>query len=399
MGFPVAYVEIDPFNGPLTANASNSYLEQSAYNTGFTITRGRSNELGRIEAGRADIPLDNPDRWYSESSGLGGFGLRPMRKVRIRCTYGATTYYLFTGYLEDMQFSYRRALDADVVWRCVDAFKYFASVKLNGAYTNENTKWSIDTWLTNIDWPAADRQLFLGASSVQAGTFVNTPALTHFRNAEAAESGLFFIDGQGRPTFHDRYYRLTNSLTSAATFGDDLAGAELPLLTFGVAWGDQFIWNEARITRTGGVEQVAEDTTSQADYFTRTYTATLPMADDNEALGLAQYFVSRYKEPSFRFTHVVLDGLMDDDLWPYMLGLNIGDRITVRSRVIGFQAVTDPTQVVEQDCYIEGIRHDVTFDPISWRTTFQLSPVDALQYWILENATYGILDSTTRLGY
>src|SRR5262249_40648908 len=151
--------------------------------------------------------------------------------------------------------------------------------------------WSIDTWLTNIGWPgAADREIYGAASQIQSGTFVNTPALQHFQNAADVENGLFFMGAGGKATFHNRYYLQTNSPTSQGTF-DDVAGAALPWLSVTSSYDDSQIWNEARVTRTGGVEQVATDSASQAAYFTRTLVRNLPLLSDGEALSLAQYLV------------------------------------------------------------------------------------------------------------
>jgi hypothetical protein len=143
---------------------------------------------------------------------------------------------------------------------------------------------------------------------------------------------------------------------------------------------------------------VATNATSQAAYFARTLTRTLPLLTDTEALALAQWLVALYASPIFRFTSITLDGLMDDLLWPYMLTLTISQRITVKQRPPPI------TAAIQQDCYVESVAHDIearesgTF----WRVTFGLSSAEALagsSFWILQDATYGVLDSTTRLAY
>lgn len=402
MGWPTIAVEFDMFNGPLTALASNTWNDRVGDVKRFSIRRGRQNELGRIEAGQAFVTLDNTTREYNP---LGAFGhapglagIQPMRKIRISAVWSAVTYRLFTGYVTAWPPEYPGGMDAEMTLQCVDAFKYFALKKLNGAYASEFTGDSIGTWLTNINWPAADRQIFAGQSQIQAGTFVNTPALEHFRNVEAVENGVFFVDGQGRPTFHNRFYRLTNSGSAAAIFGDTLDDSEVPYLNFTSSYDDTYIYNEARITRTGGTEQVAEDTTSQADFFTRTYTKTLPLLTDNEALGLAEWIVGRYADPLFRFTAVTLSGYMNDSTWPHILGRSIGERVTINARTI--DDVMPPVgTMVTQDCFIEGIAHTVDPENARWECVFQLSPADSLTYWVLDSTTLSKLGTTTRLAY
>lgn len=393
MAWPTLSVQIDSSWPPLTPLDSNVWKTVTEYVLEINIRRGRSDALGRVEAGTASILFDNSNRTFDPNYTVGLMypGVDPMRKIRIRATYSAVEYYLFVGYITSWPPDWPGGLDATARIEAVDAFSYFARKKLNGAYASEYSNWSIDTWLTNMDWPAADRQLFSGQSQIQSGTFVNTPALQHFQNVADVESGLFYVDQQGRPTFHNRHYRLTNSQTSSATYGDQ--SPELPWLKTTKVYNDDDIWNEARITRTGGTEQVATDTASQAAYFTRTYTKTLPMLTDVEALSLAQYIVGKYANPIFRYTSVTLDGQMDDALWVEMLSRVISERITIVERPPG-GAVPD---VITQACYIEGVSHTITQD--TWQTTFQLSAADSFQYWVLDSATLSVLDTSTRLAY
>lgn len=397
MAWPTILVQVAFVDPPLTAIGSNTWVDVTAYVKSFTTKRGRSDALNRVEAGTATVVLDNSDRRFDPTFAAGAYypNVVPMKKIRISATYSAVTYRLFTGFIESWPPDWPGGLDVYTTISCVDAFKYFALKKLNGAYANEFCNWTIDTWLTNIGWPAGvgDRFLYPALSQIQSGTFVNVPALTHFQNAADVESGIFFIDPSGAPTLHDRHYRLTNSLTSLATF-DDSAAATLPWLKLTDAYDDQQIWNEARITRTGGVEQVATDAASQAAYFTRTLTRTLPMLNDTEALNLAQWLVALYGLPIFRFTSMTLDGLMDDALWPWILSLAISQRITVT------QHPPPLGTAITQECYIEGVAFDVAQD--HWFATFGLSSAEAIvgsSYWILDDPVYSVLDSTTRLTY
>lgn len=399
MAYPTLLVQIAFSDAPLTALAANTWTDVTAYVISLSTRRGRSDALGRIEAGTAQLVLDNSDRRFDPTFASSPYApnVRPMKKLRISATYGATTYRLYTGFISAWPPDWPGGLDATTTISCVDAFTYFALKKLNGAYANEFVGDSINTWLTLMGWPVADRAVYSAQSQIQAGTFVNTPSLTHFQNAMDVESGLFYMDGAGKVIGENRHYRLTNSRTSTATFGDAASG-ELPWLALDSAYDDRQIWNEARITRPGGVEQVATDTASQAAYFTRTLTRTLPLLTDAEALGLAQWLIGLYALPIFRFTSITLDGLMDDLLWPHILGRAISERITVRQRPPPI------TTAIEQDCYIESIAHTIEArqDGTFWRVTFGLSSADALagsSFWILQDAAFGVLGSTTKLAY
>lgn len=399
MGFPVITVEIDFVHGPLTANASNTWTDVTAYVHSFTTRRGRSDALARIEAGTATLLLDNSDRRFDPTFATGPYygNLLPMRKIRISAVWLAVTYRIFTGFIEGWPPEWPGGLDATTTIPCVDAFKGLNLTKLNGAYANEYVNQTINTWLNTIGWPAADRNLPSAQSQIQAGTFVNTPALQHFLSAGEVESGLVFIAGDGKITFQDRHWRLTNSLTSVATYTDATGGA-LPWYRTTKTFDDQNIWNEIRVTRTGGVEQVASDSASKAAYFTRTLPRNLPILTDAEALRLAQWLLAIYKDPLFRFTSVTLDGLSDDALWPHMLGRILSERVTIVETPPGGAGT------ITQECYIEGVAHTVTADDdgAKWRTTFQLSPAAtgaANFFWVLNDPVLSILGSTTRLAY
>jgi len=139
---------------------------------------------------------------------------------------------------------------------------------------------------------------------------------------------------------------------------------------------------------------VATDSASQAAYFTRTLTKSLPLLTDTEALYLAQWLIGLYALPVFRFISMTLDGYMADALWPYVLGLVISNRITVTQRPPPIGAT------ISQDCYIESIAFDVTAD--HFLVVFGLSSAAALagsSFWILEHSVYGVLNSTTKLAY
>lgn len=468
MSWPQILVEIDFANGPLTALASNTWTDITNYVVSIDFQRGRQNELGRIEAGTASLVLDNSDRRFDPSySGSPYYpNVVPMRKIRISAVYSAVTYRLWTGHIESWPPTWPGGLDATTTIGCVDAFKFFALKKLNGSHGDDYCNWQIDIQLTAIDWPTADRSLSSAQSQMQAGTFVNTPALQHFQDAVDVESGLFFMRGDGVAVFQNRNYRLTNSLTSQGHFGDiAVAGVllvpgqsppplsstattiqlvdatafavsgtvlidteqitytskttvsllnctrgangttaaehttgavvtqigELPFLNARSSYDDTYIWNEARITRTGGTEQVATDTTSQAAYFPRTFVKNLPLISDNDASSLAQWIIGRYAQPYTRFVDVTLDGGSDDLLWPHILGRALSERVTIT------QHPPSAIQAMSQECYIEAIRMHIEHD--IWQATWGLSPAEALTYWVLQDNVYGVLGTTTRLAY
>jgi hypothetical protein len=53
------------------------------------------------------------------------------------------------------------------------------------------------------------------------------------------------------------------------------------------------------------------------------------------------------------------------------------------------------TETITKDVFIEKVSHTITPNLV-WSTTYQVSPIDPVLYWILDTS---LLDSTTVLGF
>ena len=84
------------------ANASANPVWQDAteYVRAFTSRRGRATELARVDAGTAQITLDNRTRLFDPEHTA---GIRPMNRWRILEQFSGSTYPIFTGYAESYQ--------------------------------------------------------------------------------------------------------------------------------------------------------------------------------------------------------------------------------------------------------------------------------------------------------
>jgi hypothetical protein len=92
------------------------------------VSRGRDDELGRVEAGTAQLVLNNLTRSFDPQVVT---GLRPMNRWRIRAVHAAVTYDVFLGYAESYEQSWPgMGFDAVTTVRLVDEFKVLALAKL-----------------------------------------------------------------------------------------------------------------------------------------------------------------------------------------------------------------------------------------------------------------------------
>lgn len=462
---PLIGVEI-AFGTPFAAISStvwsevtaNVLLDPALGGGPITITRGRQSELGRIEAGKLTLTLDNRLRWFDPESTSSPYSpnIKPLKRIRVYAIWASVTYLLFTGYIESWEPVYPGGRTAVVRVRASDAFTVIARALVSYS-GNEFINWAVLSILTLIGWPSADYVYDGAQSQIPTGSYVDQNPLTFIQQLIEAENGLFFIQGDGKGRFQDRHWRIRNS-TSNATFGtggrttlngslnnsattitvvatgsfpssgtigidaeqitytgttattftgctrganstaaaSHASGAavaglgELPYEAVDLAFDEQLIYNDVQITRAGGALQEAIDATSQAAYGPRVLTRTgILLGTDNEALGLAQWLLLRYKDPALRLSHLGLSGDMaPTTLWPQLLGRSISDKITARVRP------PPAGSLIEKAARIEAISHTIT--ETTWRVGWELSLAGEDVYWVLGTSA---LDTTTRLAY
>lgn len=114
---------------PLTDPTSGQWVDVTPYVRSFSTRRGRNHELGRTQAGTAQIVLDNTDRRFDPTNGSSPYSpnVRPMQHVRIRALHQSTTYDVFRGYVQDFGQQWGGPApagkgDAFVPLQAVDAF-------------------------------------------------------------------------------------------------------------------------------------------------------------------------------------------------------------------------------------------------------------------------------------
>ncbi len=98
------------------------------------ITTGKQQELDAVQPGVAVMTLDNHDRRFDPLYAAGPYfgNLLPNKRMRVRATYGATTYDLFTGFVDDWPLVYGGPLMARSRIVAYDAFTFLARADLTG---------------------------------------------------------------------------------------------------------------------------------------------------------------------------------------------------------------------------------------------------------------------------
>jgi hypothetical protein len=386
-----------------TLAAGDVFTDVTAYVLSLSTHRGSSRVDGpivRYEAGTATVVFANPDRRFDPTNlsgpytGGGVTQIVPMVPVRIRASFGGVTYDLLRGYADNWSVAWSDPNWSTVTMTASDAFKVFANYSrpaVAAVGASELSGARISRILDSVSWPAADRVIATGNSTLQATT-LEGDALAELQLAADSELGECYVDGAGRVVFRNRLALLTDTRSSISqcTFGDG-GGSELPGTDVGVAYDDTQLVNYARVTRVGGVEQSAVDTASQQTYLTRTYERSdLIIETDSDALNLAQWVVSTSKDPELRFNELSFNPrAADATLWPQALGREIGDRITVVRRPPGGGSA------ITRDVFIRGISHEATASTNSWKTVWSLQSGLKGSFLTLDNSTLGVLDSNS----
>lgn len=263
---------------------------------------------------------------------------------------------------------------------------------LTTGWAGDTTGARIGRLLDAAAWSATDRDIDTGLSVLQAAS-IGGNVLTAMQKVEETEQGALFGSAGGAVRFIGRDSLLKAPYsTSQGTFGD--SGSELEYGDLSYVYDDQLIVNDVQVTRDGGITQIVGDPTSQTRYLRRTKVFDgMLYSTDLEARDLANWYLTHYKDPQLRATNMRLEPTAGNEAthFPQVLGRELMDRVTVRRRPQNLGAAID------QDALIEGINHDVT--AVEWRTTWNLSPAETQQYWILGVAGFSELGQTTRLAF
>lgn len=260
------------------------------------------------------------------------------------------------------------------------------------AWANELSGARIHRVLDVTPWPAADRYIDAGLSTLQPATLGGS-VLAYLQKVEETEQGSLFIDVSGKVRFIARDSLLRDPYATAqGTFGD--VDPELEYGDLSYVYDDQMIYNEAVVNREGGIAQVVGDAASQSRYLRRTKVFDgMLFTTDGPSRDLANWFVGHYKEPLLRTTNMRLEPSAGNwsTHFPQVLARDLMERVIVKRKPQNLGTA------INQPALIEGITHEVT--AMEWKTTWNLSPAETQVYWILGQVGASELGSTTKLGF
>ena len=201
-----------------------------------------------------------------------------------------------------------------------------------------------------------------------------------------------YVEPDGTFVFQDGSWARTasNSITSQATFSDSGVALTVPFSAVGsIVYSDEYMANRITVTTVDGQGFTADNTTSQTAYGIKSRSVETLLVNPSDAQTLASILLAQHGTPELRIDNwTVLPQTSGSVSFPEVLSLALMDLVTfeIKPNNVGTR--------ISQTMLIESIAHN--FTPDTWSTTFIGSPAQPV--WKLEDATYGVLESTTFLG-
>jgi hypothetical protein len=395
MVLPTISIEIAFSTNP---GATPTYTDVTPYVREWHVRRGRNHELDRVQAATASVSFGNRGGRFDSNNASGPYypNVQPGKRIRIRATYSAVTYDIFNGYIETWPqvWSMGPLGDAEVTVRAVDAFKILSLAKATATRSAEASGTRVGAILDAINWPAADRSIDAGISTVQAKTYDLEPGLSALQEVEVTEGGLLFMSADGKVTFKDRTKFVLDALDTANYTWGDLGSEKIYADLGPLERDDSNLWNQVVIDAPGKTTVDVTDSASRDAYTVayRPLTLSTIHEDQNEMADRANYLLTRYSTPANRVSEMVIETSID--YWDRLLDRELHSKLRARKRPVG-------GGTIEQDSFVEGITHDFyARRGTKWLVTLNLSPLDEVTtYWVLGDTVYSVLDSTTRLYY
>jgi hypothetical protein len=355
-------------NTTYVLDGSTSFASVIDGTTAIRVKRGRqdttdSNAVGTMtfvlddsRAGGVFNPFDDDpsNPYYDQAQGVPG--LAPGRAVQlIREDDLGNPEKLFVGYVANYDLQFPLGGQTSVTVLCADNLYRLAQTSVS-AYTppvelaGDRINDLLD--LPEVDYPTGS------ARSIATGTVnLGDYAISEGTNAKAyvdqimqtAEFGRFFVARDGVLTTQNRI-GVTISNPSVV-FSD--TGTDTPYSDLSIAFDADDIVNRVNVTPIGGTTETANDATSQAAYYVRTFDISNSLLDQQtDAQDLADYLLS--PEPEARFTAVEtpfrrLTAAQRDAV----AALDIGDTIEITRTI----PTGNTTTTITQELAVEGLEH------------------------------------------
>jgi len=392
-------------DGVYPLGPTTDFADVTDSTTQISVRRGRQDIGDQFSAGTMTFtindvdgifnPFDDTSPFYNTPEALPG--LSPLRAVElIRYDESNNPEYLYRGKI--VNYDYNFALDGidSVTVYCSDNFYLLSQTYMDELNVGVETSGQrIETVLSlpEVDYPTgAARNINVGTVDLGHDAAYTVPSGTNVLNYlsqinETAEFGRLFMSRAGVLTFTPR---ISTTLSgSVADFHDD--GTEIPYDNLGITFEADSVTNRTLVQNLGEAVATADDLSSQSLFFIQTNSITNSLLDDTELATAATYLLDPYPEARYNSVETVF-GALTNAQRDTVAVIDISDTISIEKTFVTGATTT----VLAQELSVEGIEHEISLT--GHRVRLFTSPTTIVYELILDDATYGTIDTTNVLG-
>jgi len=307
LGLSKAFTLDDPVAGVIGSTEFTiggvSFEDVTSRVRSLSISRGKNRDLDRFNSGSLSVEFNNTDRAFDPLYTASPFAgnIVPRRDVRVLADGTAQ----YVGKVTDWNLGYDPSGQSIAELQASDAFTFLAQQLVTpGTATEQSSGARVNAVLNmeTVDWPAGDRVIDTGASTLGADEFSGN-ALQYLQKVELSEGGLFFIDKEGRVAFKDR---LSTPTTDNVTVFSDVAGSGIPFAPALVEYGTEQLYNQITVSSPAGTA-TANGALSQTRYGIQERDVQTLLSTQTQVEDYADFLVGRYDEPEYRFARLAVD--------------------------------------------------------------------------------------------
>jgi hypothetical protein len=356
----------------------------------ITITRGRGPlSFGTFDPSRCEIDFIDFDSSLFPAN-TAGLTPRVNTPVSVTATWGGEAYPLFHGFLDECQTEWHKGANMSyATMSFTDGQKLLAKATTTiDGFDGDLPANRILSYLADINLGSSpgstpvtyDSPTLYNSTQVYGGEYVTRlvdtlttsriaaddtrrrSVLEAIRRIELAEAGALYFDTRGRFVFLGRGMAWPTGPAQFDFTDDETDTHGVSYTSIKAVTDEQLLYNRVTVTRADptAAEQLAENTTSQAAYFTRDLNLTgVIVNDDVQAKELAQFHLAKRALPLDRVEQIEVAAYASEPNLAAALNLNLLDIIGVRRAA--------PNWTAQLTLAVSGIRHQIT--PDDWRVT------------------------------
>jgi len=345
----------DPVKGELDnapfGLAGDTFVDVSDDVQSITLRRGRSSEASTVDAGLANVVLDNRNRIYDPLVGPEVSPYAPSiipRKALVVELFGRR---IFSGQIEDWDLQYEKGGNSISIAKTADPFALLAQQVYSASFVAASAPSgaAIAAAASGAGWPMGRTDLDVGTIDIGENEVrEDTNVLTYLQGLAQSEAGLLFISRNGSLTFRDRTAAL---LRTDLLFSDD--GEGVPFSEIEIEYGTEFLYTRIEVDWIGG-QVVDEDAAAALDYGVTTLRVRTLLATEQEAEEFANFLVERYRQPTVRIKGLEIEmRAITEAQQQAIVNLDIGSIVFVR-----FTPNRIPPAIF-QELQVEAIEHSI----------------------------------------